>query len=822
MNTLAEPSGWHNPPMPQTDRRRAMLAIFLVSMAGLLLEVAYTRIISYKLWYYYTYFVVGLALLGIGSGGVALAVSTRLRAATTERIVRVSCLAAACIVPIGYLVIARMPIDTVRIWDYGTLSSFKNVALLGVISFVLFVTFLCVGIVVSTILGRSGDDISRVYFGDLVGAALGCLVAIPVIVTLSPPAVVMLSALVFALAALSTADSLRTPASALGSALVVVLAVVIAAHSSIPDIQPEHGKLGAKYALYSEWGPVFRVDVHKMTDDNYLLAHDATFGSGIWRYNGDPASQTRFDIDTRHLPFDVLGTPPAKTLIVGSAGGNEILAALHFKAPRIEGVELNPVTVGILRHKFAKFTGNLATQPGVTIHQDDARSFVARSKDHYDLVWFVAPDSYAANNAVSSGAFVLSESYLYTVEMIERSLQHLSDDGIMVTQFGELDFANRPNRTARYVMTARAALRGIGVQDPSKHIVVVDESGTAASLPTVMIKRTPFTPDEVQRLVAAIPTKPVVNTGGTQTVTENWRLIHAPGQPVADHIVGRLAAASNADEGNVAATYPLRIDAVRDNKPFFWHFAGFGTVLRNLGHPITNQFDPENSIGERVLLLLLGFAIVYALVFLLLPFAFVRKSWSALPAKGTSAVYFAALGLGFMLFEITMIQRLARLLGYPTYSLTVTLAALLVSTGLGALISHRVTARGRRAMGGVFAVLCALTLVYEFALDGITDSVIDQSLAVRVVVALVALFPLGLCLGLFMPLGLAQVQRLAPGEQYAAWAWAVNGFLSVVGSVLTTILAMEFGFKQVQWLALVLYGAAVVAYLALARKPSAA
>ena len=62
---------------------------------------------------------------------------------------------------------------------------------------------------------------------------------------------------------------------------------------------------------------------------------------------------------------------------------------------------------------------------------------------------------------------------------------------------------------------------------------------------------------------------------------------------------------------------------------------------------------------------------LFALVFLLVPFVAIRGTWRALPRKGVSAVYFAALGFGFMFFEVTMIQRLILFLGYPTYSLTV-------------------------------------------------------------------------------------------------------------------------------------------------------
>src|SRR3712207_4501986 len=102
------------------------LAILLVSLAGLLLEVGYTRIVSYKLWYYYTYLVIGLALLGIGSGAVLVAVSSRVRQASTDRIIAVAAIWGAITIPIGYLVIARLPVHTIAIWNYWSGSSFWN------------------------------------------------------------------------------------------------------------------------------------------------------------------------------------------------------------------------------------------------------------------------------------------------------------------------------------------------------------------------------------------------------------------------------------------------------------------------------------------------------------------------------------------------------------------------------------------------------------------------------------------------------------------------------------------------------------------------
>ena len=146
---------------PTRSRQRRLAVIFLVSLAGLLLEVGYTRIVSYKLWYYYTYLVLGLALLGIGSGGVLVTMSKRLRDATTERVLSVCGLTGSVSVAVGYFIVAKVPIDTVKIWDYGTASSFKNLAILGLISFVLFASFISLGVIISVILGRAAERVER-------------------------------------------------------------------------------------------------------------------------------------------------------------------------------------------------------------------------------------------------------------------------------------------------------------------------------------------------------------------------------------------------------------------------------------------------------------------------------------------------------------------------------------------------------------------------------------------------------------------------------------------------------------------------------------
>ncbi|MFZ4668444.1 MAG: hypothetical protein ACOYML_04045 [Microthrixaceae bacterium] len=780
------------------SRRTALAAIFLISLAGLLLEVAYTRVISYKLWYYYTYLVIGLALLGIGSGATVVVLSPRLRRAGTRSILQWSSLWGAISIIGGYLIISQIPINTLALWSYGTAGSFKALATLGVICFALFATFIAVGIMIATLLGRGGDDIGRLYFADLLGAGIAALIVVFLIAWVGPPSVIALAACAMAALAAWVTPSASKGAKWGAFALAVALAVPVVVPSLMPDPRPEDSKIqGSENRTFSAWGPVFRVDVDEIPDrpDVKILTHDGTHGSGLNAFDGNPDAVTRFDTDPRSWPFDILGTPPSEQLIVGSAGGNEIVASLSRNSQHIDAVELNPVTVGLVRDTFADYTGNLTEFPQVDLTQGDGRSFLARSPKQFDLVWFVAPDSYAANNAASSGAFVLSESYLYTADMIETTLDHLSDRGISVAQFGERSFTDRPNRTARYLLTAREAFQRLGIDDFGQHVMVATSNGDPLSggLSTIVLKREPFTQEEVDRFVASVTAAP-----------EN-ALIYAPGAANPDTLPSKIPAASQAELDQLLAAYPFRVEAITDDAPFFWHFSPFDRVLRDMPKSVDPE-DRENAVGERVLLLLLVIATVFAVVFLLLPFAFIRKEWKALPAKGLSAVYFAALGLAFMLYEVTMIQRLTEYLGFPTYSLTVTLASILVFTGIGALLSNRFADNPKRALPVILGALVALTVFYRFALAPITDATLSAPFAVRVLISFAVLAPLGLCLGMFMPLGLRTVGAMSDhADEYVAWGWAINGVFSVVGSVLTTILAMSWGFRTVQVIALCMY-----------------
>ncbi len=782
-----------------------LVEIFAISAAALLLEIAYTRIISFKLYYYYTYLVIGLALLGLGSGAVVVAVSRRLDAVPTKALLARCALASVVGVVVGYLAVALTPLDTIEMWTAGRRAQAVGMGQLLLISLGLYVSFLPVGMCVSALFARRSDDINRLYFSDLAGAAAACLVVVPLVAWIGPVAIIAIAGVLLLATAVWLADfdwrSSAGRVAAVGAVVfAAVLAVVVIAPDTAPAIRAEESKgvrPGDKMVA-TKWSALFRVDAQELPDI-VMLYHDGTWGSAIWPWDGDPASSTRFDNDVRSVPFAALGEPPERMLIIGAAGGHEIEAAIHFGARQIDAVELNPATATLLRGQFADYTSNITEYPGVNYVVGDGRSYLANADGRYDLIWFVAPDSYAASNAASSGAFVLSESYLYTQEMIEEAVGHLSANGMVVMQFGEVDYENYPNRTARLASTARAAYESMGVDDHTDRVAVLTtEEGALLgfagyNFSTTIMKSSPLTDDELRRIEEQLTVVP----GGVGR--------YLPGRPGDDTgVVNQIITSPDDAVGAVVDAYPFDVRAIDDNRPFFWHFTPFTDVIGDLGQPA--GYDIEIGIGERVLIVLLGIAVLMAAVFLLLPFVLVRDTWHRLPNKANSAPIFAGLGLAFIAFEITLIQRFSLVLGYPTYSLTVTLMAILLSTGIGALVSERWHDRPRRMLASLTVAIIGLGLFYAFVSPSIEDALLSWPLLAKAVAVALLCAPLGFCLGMFMPFTISLVARDSEhSREYVAWGWAINGFFSVIGSTLTTIVSMSYGFRTVMTASVVIY-----------------
>jgi len=313
-----------------SSARSYNLEIFLISFAALLLEISYTRIVSFKLFYYYTYLVIGLALLGIGSGGVIVSISGRLRKASLDTILLWGLLLGGASVLVGHAIVAATTIDTLAIWEYGSFASFENVGRLLFICLALFSSFIAVGVMIATLFARRSHQIGRLYFADLLGAGLACGVVVFLLGSIGPPSTIVLAGLILVLAGLRIAWRLRAQrALPIGAVLAVVLVITAIWPTLLPRQRVEATKVDVdrQGTLFSAWSPIFRVDVAEVPDGR-LLYHDGLVGSAIYPWDGDVADLARFETDPRVFPFAAVGEPPENVMIIGAAGGNEVLTSL--------------------------------------------------------------------------------------------------------------------------------------------------------------------------------------------------------------------------------------------------------------------------------------------------------------------------------------------------------------------------------------------------------------------------------------------------------------------------------------------------------------
>jgi hypothetical protein len=786
-----------------------LLAAFVVGFVGLSLEIAYTRVISFKIFYYYTYFVIGLALLGLGAASSVLALSSRLRRTDALTVVRIAAPIAGLVGAIVYVVVARTATDTNLIWAGTVAEATGQLVRLLVVAVALTGVFFGVGLILARLIVAEAHEVRRLYFWDLTGAALGCLTAVPLQSTIGPPAMILVSSAL--LVGLGLTITARTEHRWSASTIIVpVVAVVATLAASTFDVRTDNAKTlrDGDDVVAGDWGAVFRVDAVEF-GPFHVLHHDGLWGSSIWRYDGTRATTARFDHDGRQLPFAALGREPERILIIGAAGGNEIQAALTYGVGHVDAVELNPVTVGLLEDEFAEYSGGLTSRDDVDYVQGDGRTYLARTDHEYDMIWFVAPDTYAAANAATSGAFVLSESYLYTEEMLAEAYDHLTPDGMVVTQFGDFDFDTRPTRTARYLVTARTALS--------------DEQSDFAGQTALMVNRGD---DDLERFSTMLLFKnPPDAAASTRLLDALDRVretdaLHLPDRSVrSDSITTEIINGTDEQVRDLVDGYRYDISSIDDDRPFFWHFTPFGDVV---GDWSRSYEDSEIAIGERLLVVLIALAVVVASAFLWLPFLLTRRRRGERPARvrGRTGmfVYFASIGLGFMFIEISMIQRFSLLLGYPTLSLSVSLFTLLLATAIGARFSGRV---GSRPSGLAITVgaLIGITLVYLVVSDPLTRVALAWSEPFRIGLVIALLFPVGMALGMFLPAGIDRATALtsasmpADRDRFVAWCWAVNGFFSVIGSSVTTVASMTFGFDRTVVIGLALYLVALTALL---------
>jgi hypothetical protein len=182
---------------------------------------------------------------------------------------------------------------------------------------------------------------------------------------------------------------------------------------------------------------------------------------------------------------------------------------------------------------------------------------------------------------------------------------------------------------------------------------------------------------------------------------------------------------------------------------------------------------------------------------------------------GKVLLYFACLGLGYMLAEISLIQRFVFYLADPAYANTIIITVLLVASGTGSLLAGRKGAPPRSAVLVAVAGIVAYSVFFLFGLSPLLRATLGLPLGVRAAMTVVLIAPLGLCLGIPFPTGLSQLS--GRGGALVPWAWGVNGALSVSGAVVARVISTSAGFTGDVWGVALLYAVAGVVFVFMGR-----
>jgi predicted membrane-bound spermidine synthase len=748
--------------------RTLLSGLALCSFSALLLELALTRLFSVVLFYHFAFLAISIALLGLGAGGVFAHLSrSSLEAIDTRRLGARLCLLNSVLVPIVLEIVLHVPVSL----DVTG----KNFLRLSAMYVAAAIPFFLTGLLFSVVFAREWQLIPRMYAADLCGGALACLAIVPLLNWLGGPNAIVCSAISLAIAAVVWSESPRLSKAA--GLLALILAILIAANHSgrLIDVVYAKGMFrDPAWVEFARWNAISRVEVDRQGPAKAIVI-DADASTYIMNADVAKWHETEWERDLMSAPPALANVlrPHGNFAIIGPGGGVDVLRAVANGSPRVTGIEINPIiATTIMRERYADYSQHLYDRPDVHIHVSDGRSYLRSTSEKFDVVQMTLVDTWASTAA---GAFALSENNLYTVEAFREYFEHLNRDGMIAITRWEF---RHPREALRVVSVAMEALHRLGVADPARNFIVASQGElNADGIPVVVLaKKTPFTPAEESAVADHLARYPELHP---------LYLPSHPGQnPFSDLI------ASN-DPYGFARSYAYNIAPVTDNAPFFFFTLKPSQILGERGS--RKSIDWKVNLGVLVLILVLIISVCAVVLFLILPLALKA---SPLRQSPVPLLYFVAIGIGYILVEITFIQRFVLFLGHPTYALTVVIFLLLLSSGVGSLTSRLWLPQPR--MGWIPLVLVIATLLsYVLFLPGRLAGLVGLPFAYRLLVSALLLVPLGFVMGMPFPTGLRALsspEPAAPGiDSTIEWAWAINAAASVLGSVLAMVVAIQFG-----------------------------
>ncbi|MDF2189044.1 class I SAM-dependent methyltransferase [Paraflavitalea sp. CAU 1676] len=786
--------------------------IFLLSLATLLLELSLTRVMSVSLWYHFGFLVISTALLGFGTAGVVLACWRNLleKANLDQALAWLSLLFG--LVTIGsYWLLQQLPFN-----PFSIATDPRQWWIMLLYYIIIAAPFFVSGLALSLLFTRSSQHMSRLYAWDLAGAAMGCLLIAWVMPSLGGSGSVVMAAALGTTATFffCSQNILRFS----GLALFLLLATLATLADRWLPIKITENKRPATFKakpILTQWNTFSFIELFERKADSAtgnlalrrFMIDGGTAATGMVQLSPDVRSYLE-----AHPHDSVYETSAAyvqlnhpAVLNIGSGAGQEVLDALHHKARRVVSVEINPIINHTVKESMNEFWGNLFRQPGVELVTEEGRSYINRSRDQFDVI---LSSHTISNAAVASGALSLAENYVLTKEAFNAYYNHLSDTGVI--------FFSRPeSQLPRLVTTAREVLADHDVADFSRHFYLYrlpppKNQHNRSFVACFMMRKSPFTKEQIDLIDSQVLTRHTF----TDSIWQPVQKLYAPYAGRIPNVYDTIL--TTPDLKAFYAGYAAQVAPATDDKPFFNQHARWSDIGIRTIRDVFSQDDPtaarlalENKpVAEVTLTIILVQSILLATILILFPLYRFNRSGVIFAGRWRYLGYFAMLGLGFIMIEISFIQRFTLYLGQPVYTLAVIIAGLLLFTGIGSWLTEKLAISPASLTKRWIPVLLAVLLLTSLLTPLLFNSTIHWLLGWRIALTLLLLAPLGILLGMPFPTGIKAVSYSS--KSFIPWAWGVNGFFTVIGSVTALIAGMIAGFKVVILLAACCYLLAMV------------
>jgi spermidine synthase len=766
---------------------RCYFAIFILATATLSYQILITRFFSVMLYYHFAFAAISLAMLGLTRGAMLVYNDPDRYAPDRVGMEFAHHAAWFAITGVGAM-IAFLCVPLVVPADYVMVA-------LGIATVAFVKPFTESGVCITLLLTRLPYSGGWLYAADLAGAALGCIGVIVLLLVVDPVSATLgIGAFAAGAGWIMVRDSGDFRSLRLSGAVALTLAAAATVHIGLAMSGQSHlGVFWAKGAqqvgtLFERWNTYSRIRVIALGEsepfgwgfahtqatkiDQHILDIDAGANTVITRNDGNVSKLAYLKDDVINAAY--LVQPMADVAVVGVGGGRDILSGLLFGAKRIRAIEINPAIFEVLTDKFADFSGHLDRQPGVSLVNAEARSYINHSSERYDLVQISLIDTWAATAA---GGLTLTENRLYTTDAWDDFYGALKPGGMLsVSRW----FDPKTHRVELYRLVAIAASalqrKGVPAAELSDHVIAVNVD----NIVTVITRPDAFTKDQWR-------------AARTRLEAQGFKIFLGPDVPY-DAITSTLMS-GKADTAFFASLVE-NITPSTDDNPFFFFTERFTNLLAKPAAALSNN---NAAISMTLVLIVMGFlACIYYIV---TPFVRLAKRMP-LSVLTPPVTYFCAIGMGFMLIEISQMQRLMVFLGHPVYGLAVVLFTILLFSGIGSTTVGSDAPRPGAIIARVVALLTTLA-VAGLLTPWLTASARSAATDMRILLSVLLLAPPAFCMGMMFPLGLSVWRR---HSELLPFFWSANGITSMFASVLGMALSIAFGIANTYATGVVFYG----------------